>query len=142
MQELDPMVSYATALMEKHAASEKPARPEKRDTGNQTRGRPKGSMAKATVNRTVSFRSALTDEDWEDIAVVTYNRMMDPHTKNGDFVKLALFMARYNLVSADCQMVLDTEGDKLDPAMIDGLRALIKNEGMPKTFGKTSYVPS
>lgn len=135
MEELDPMVVHAMKFMPKE-----PERPVKRNMPTPT-GRPKGSLAKATVSRTVAFRSALSDEDWEDIAVVTYNRMMDPNTKNGDFVKLALFMARYNLVSADCQMVLDSEGDKLDPAMIDNLRSLIKSEGLPKAFGKSSYVP-
>lgn len=140
MENVDPMVAMAANIMQAYTPT-KQARPEKRDTGNQSRGRPKGSMAKATVNRTVAFRSALSDEDWEDVAVVTYNRMMDPNTKNGDFVKLGVFLARYNLVSADCQMVLDADNDNLDPAMIDSLRALIKNEGMPKTFGKSSYVP-
>lgn len=104
-------------------------------------GRGKGNIAKATVNRTVAFRSALDDEDWQDIAVTTFNRMMDPDCRNGDFVKLATFLARYNLVSADAQLVIDSENGSLTSDQIDLLRSYLKNDGMPSPMGKNSFVP-
>lgn len=104
-------------------------------------GRGKGSLAKATVNRTVAFRSALDDEDWEDIAITTFNRMMDPKCKNGDFVKLAMFLARYNLVSADAQLVVDSENGSLSDDQIDVLRSYLKGDGLPAPLGKHSFIP-
>lgn len=114
-----------------------PQRPVKVNAMPVSPGRGKGNLAKATINRTAAFRGALGDNDWEDIAVVTFNRLMDPATKNGDFVKLAMFLARYNLLSADAQMVCDTESGALNPEAIDRLRNLIKDDGIPHFFPKT-----
>lgn len=105
-------------------------------------GRGKGNIAKATVSRTKSFRQALDDDDWEDIAVIAFNKLIDPKTRNGDWVKIATFLARYNLVSADAQLVCDTEAGKLDDATIDSLRKIIKKDGLPEAFnGYRPYVP-
>lgn len=99
-------------------------------------GRGKGTLAKATIERTGAFRGALCDADWADIAVATFDRMMRPTCKDADFVKLATFLARYNLLSADAQMVIEAEGDKLDSVAIDALKGLIKDSGMMKELPK------
>lgn len=141
--QFDPMALYAKLGMKGEMQDEvypedtAHQRPVKVGAMPKSPGRGKGNMAKATVNRTGAFRAALDDNDWTDIAIVTYNRLMDPATKNADFVKLAMFLARYNLLSADAQMVCDTESGALDSGAIDSLRKLIKEEGLPQYFPKT-----
>lgn len=95
-------------------------------------GRGKGNLNKATTSRTVSFRNAVSNEEWGALARKIYDRMMDENIKNADLAKLFTVAARFNLLSADAEMIVEESKGQPDNASLDKLKEMIKKDGLPK----------
>lgn len=95
-------------------------------------GRGKGNINKATTSRTLSFRSAVSNEEWAALHRKIYDRMMDDNIKNADLAKLFTVASRFNLLSADAEMIIEESKGQPDNATLDQLKELIKRDGLPK----------
>lgn len=96
-------------------------------------GRKKGSRNKSIINKTEAFRSAITEQDWKDLAIDILERLRDPSTTNGDFVKLISVLTKSTILTADTEMVVEAESKLLSKTQIAEMREFMdkldKEEG-------------
>ena len=88
-------------------------------------GRPKGSRNKSIINKTEAFRSAITEQDWKDLAIDILDRLRDPATSNGDFVKLIGVLTKSTILTADTELVVEAEEKRLNATQIAEMREFI-----------------
>lgn len=90
-----------------------------------SKGRPKGSRNKSIINKTEAFRSAITEQDWKDIAIDILDRIRDPSTSNGDLVKLVGVLTKATILTADTEITVEAEEKRLTATQIEEMREFI-----------------